>query len=56
MKNRIHTTFVLLLLLLCSAFGAADPGGNGDSIQNMQCGGACHGDASINETSVLPFE
>ena len=51
MKNRIHTTFVLLLLLLCSAFGAAEPGGNGDSIQNMQCGGACHGDASINETS-----
>jgi len=42
---------LLSLLLLCSAFGAAEPGGNGDSIQNMQCGGACHGDASINETS-----
>jgi hypothetical protein len=51
MKYRIHTVFVLSLLLLCSAFGAAEPGGNGDSIQDMQCGGACHGDASINETS-----
>jgi hypothetical protein len=48
---RILTVLVLSLLLLCSAFGAAEPGGNGDSIQNMQCGGACHGDASINETS-----
>ena len=51
MKSRFHTVFVLSLLLLCSAFGAAEPGGNGDSIQDMQCGGACHGDASINETS-----
>jgi len=51
MKSRIHTVLVLSLLLLCSAFGAAEPGGNGDSIQDMQCGGACHGDASINETS-----
>ena len=51
MKSRIHTVLVLSLLLVCSAFGAAEPGGNGDSIQDMQCGGACHGDASINETS-----
>lgn len=43
--------FVLSLLLLCSIFGAAEPGGNGDSLQDLQCGGACHGDASINETS-----
>ena len=51
MKSRFHTVLVLSLLLVCSAFGAAEPGGNGDSIQDMQCGGACHGDASINETS-----
>ena len=51
MKSRFHTVFVLSILLTCSAFGAAEPGGNGDSIQDMQCGGACHGDASINETS-----
>ena len=42
---------LLTLLLFCSAFGAAEPGGNGDSMRDMQCGGACHGDASINETS-----
>lgn len=42
---------LLTLLLFCSAFGAAEPGGNGDSLRDMQCGGACHGDASINETS-----
>lgn len=42
---------ILSLLLFCSAFGAAEPGGNGDSIRDMQCGGACHGDASINESS-----
>ena len=52
MKNRIHIVFILSLLLLCSAFGAAEPGGNGDSLRDMQCGGACHGDASINETSL----
>ena len=51
MKSRFHTVLVLSLLLVCSAFGAAEPGGNGDSIQDMQCGGACHGEASINETS-----
>ena len=51
MNYRIRTVLVLSLLLLCSAFGAAEPGGTGDSIQNIQCGGACHGDASMNETS-----
>jgi len=42
---------LLVFLLFCSAFGAAEPGGNGDGMRDMQCGGACHGDASINETS-----
>lgn len=32
-------------------YGSAEPGGNGDGIRDMQCGGACHGDASLNGTS-----
>ena len=50
-QHRVRGVILLTLLLCCSAFGAAEPGGNGDSIRDMQCGGACHGDASINETS-----
>ena len=50
-QHRVRGVVLLTLLLFCSAFGAAEPGGNGDSIRDMQCGGACHGDASINETS-----
>lgn len=49
--HRARVVILLTFLLFCSAFGAAEPGGNGDSMRDMQCGGACHGDASINETS-----
>ena len=46
-----RVVFLLTVLLLCSSFGAAEPGGNGDSMRDMQCGGACHGDAALNGSS-----
>lgn len=49
--QRTCSVILLSMLLLCSSFGSAEPGGNGDSIRDMQCGGACHGDASLNGTS-----
>ena len=43
---------LLSFLLISSTYGAAEPGGNGDATRDMQCGGACHGDAALNETSL----
>jgi len=48
---RIKATLVLCLLLLSTNLGAAEPGGVGDGIYDMQCGGACHGDSDQNATS-----
>ena len=38
-------------LLAFSSLSGANPGGVGDGNFDMQCGGACHGDASQNQTS-----
>ena len=47
-----HRFALILILLICTAsFSAANPGGEGDSIQSQQCGGSCHGDAGQNITS-----
>ena len=43
----------LVLLIASTTLGAAEPGGNGDGLRDMQCGGACHGDASQNASSSL---
>lgn len=52
--NSSLKTLVLFVSLLCiSSFSQANPGGVGPSTQDMQCGGACHGDADLNATS--PF-
>lgn len=50
--NLSTKTLVLLLgLMMLSSFSQANPGGVGPSNQDMQCGGACHGDADLNATS-----
>ena len=51
-NHRVYTVLFLSLLLIGSTYGAAEPGGNGDATRDMQCGGACHGDAALNETSL----
>ena len=47
----------LVLLLALSLFVpvhvSGNPGGVGNGLENMQCGGACHGDANQNATSNL---
>ena len=48
---RVKATLILCLLLLATNLGAAEPGGVGDGIYDMQCGGACHGDSDQNATS-----
>ena len=42
---------VMVVLLAFSSLSGANPGGVGDGNFDMQCGGACHGDASQNQTS-----
>ena len=51
--RRIKVMLALVLLIASTTIGAAEPGGNGDGLRNMQCGGACHGDASQNASSSL---
>jgi len=51
-NRRIYVVMLLSFLLISSTYGAAEPGGNGDATRDMQCGGACHGDAALNETSL----
>ncbi|MBT4070091.1 MAG: hypothetical protein HOE79_02490 [Euryarchaeota archaeon] len=48
---RVKTTLILCLLLLATNLGAAESGGVGDGVYDMQCGGACHGDSDQNATS-----
>lgn len=48
---RVKAALILCLLLLSTNLGAAEPGGVGDGIYDMQCGGACHGDSDQNATS-----
>ncbi len=51
MAHRFRVLIVLGLLLAMSSFTQANPGGVGDGVFDMQCGGACHGDSSLNQTS-----
>ena len=48
---RLRLLIVLAVLILSATLSAANPGGEGDSLQSMQCGGSCHGDAGQNTTS-----
>ena len=51
MLRQIRILFVITILLSLSSFTQANPGGVGDGVFDMQCGGACHGDSSLNQTS-----
>ena len=58
MFRRFRVLLVFCILLSVSTFSQANPGGVGDGIFDMQCGGACHGDSSLNQTSsaLIEFE
>ena len=51
MKQKL--VLLLALILLVPLHVSGNPGGVGNSLENMQCGGACHGDANQNATSNL---
>ena len=51
MFRRLRILLVVVILLSISSFTQANPGGVGDGVFDMQCGGACHGDSSLNQTS-----
>ncbi|MDP6333554.1 MAG: hypothetical protein QF479_02860 [Candidatus Poseidoniaceae archaeon] len=51
MFRRVRILFIVAILLSISSFTQANPGGVGDDVFDMQCGGACHGDSSLNQTS-----
>lgn len=51
MKSRIITLSAILVLLLATSSGVANPGGKGDSDRDYTCGGSCHGDPSLSSIS-----
>ena len=51
MKQKL--VLILALSLIIPLHVSGNPGGVGNSLENMQCGGACHGDANQNATSNL---
>ena len=51
MKQKL--VLLLALSLLVPLHVSGNPGGVGNGLENMQCGGACHGDANQNATSNL---
>ena len=46
MKSRIIALSAILVLLLATSSGVANPGGKGDSNRDYTCGGSCHGAVS----------
>ena len=54
--NRVTLFCIVTLLLGFTSLGGANPGGVGDGDFDMQCGGACHGDSSQNQTSPAYLE
>lgn len=54
--NSVRIISVMVILLAFTSIGGANPGGVGDGNFDMQCGGACHGDASQNQTSPAALE
>ena len=51
MKQKL--VLLLALSLVIPLHVSGNPGGVGNGLENMQCGGACHGDANQNATSNL---
>jgi len=56
MFRRFRVLLIFFILMSVSTFSQANPGGVGDGIFDMQCGGACHGDSSLNQTSSANLE
>ena len=54
--KRIPLLIIVVTLLSFSSFSVANPGGVGDGDFDMQCGGACHGDSSQNQSSPALLE
>ena len=54
--KRIPLLLVVITLLSFSTLSGANPGGVGDGDFDMQCGGACHGDSSQNQSSPALLE
>ena len=54
--KRIPMLLAIVALLSFSSLSGANPGGVGDGDFDMQCGGACHGDSSQNQTSPALLE
>lgn len=55
-KIRIRLLLILAILLASTSFSTANPGGEGDGIRSMECGGSCHGDSSQNGISPASIE
>ena len=51
MRSRFLVLSIILVLLLASSSGVANPGGKGDSNRDFTCGGSCHGDPSLSSVS-----
>ena len=54
--KRLTLIISLFILLGFTSIGGANPGGVGDGNFDMQCGGACHGDSSQNQTSPVSLD
>lgn len=50
--KRQTVLLVVLALLMTPALGSANPNGVGEGTFDAQCGGACHGDADMNASSM----
>ncbi len=50
---KLKLVLLLAISLLVPLHVSGNPGGVGNGLENMQCGGACHGDANQNATSNL---
>ena len=49
--RRLSVLALVLALLMAPTFGSANPNGVGSGTFDVQCGGACHGDADMNRSS-----
>ena len=56
MKSRIIVLSAIIMLLMATSSGVANPGGKGDSNRDYTCGGSCHGDPSLSSPSSAVIE
>ena len=53
---RLRLLLVIAVLLASTSISTANPGGEGDGIRSMECGGSCHGDPGQNGISPAAIE